>query len=71
MASDEDLKAEIERLRAENEALKKPTGGQMSLKVSKKGGLSVYGLGRFPITSLQGAVDKAAGDGRRDPQLHP
>src|SRR5580704_13148964 len=50
MASDEDLKAEIERLRAENEALKKPTRGQMSLKVSEKGGLSLYGLGRFPVT---------------------
>jgi len=50
MASDEDLKAEIERLRAENEAMKKPTRGQMSLKVSEKGGLSVYGLGRFPVT---------------------
>ena len=50
MASDEDLKAEIERLRAENEALKRPTRGQMSLKVSEKGGLSVYGLGRFPVT---------------------
>ena len=50
MASDEDLKAEIERLRAENEALTKPTRGQMSLKVSEKGGLSVYGLGRFPVT---------------------
>jgi hypothetical protein len=50
MASDEDLKAEIERLKAENEALKKPTRGQMSLKVSEKGGLSVYGLGRFPVT---------------------
>ena len=50
MASDEDLKAEIVRLRAENEALKKPTRGQMSLKVSEKGGLSVYGLGRFPVT---------------------
>jgi hypothetical protein len=49
-ASDEDLKAEIERLRAENEALKKPSRGQMSLKVSEKGGLSVYGLGRFPVT---------------------
>ena len=47
MASDDDLKAEIERLRAENEALKKPARGQMSLKVSEKGGLSVYGLGRF------------------------
>jgi len=50
MASDDDLKTEIERLRAENEALKKPTRGQMSLKVSEKGGLSVYGLGRFPVT---------------------
>jgi hypothetical protein len=50
MASEEDLKTAIERLRAENEALKKPTRGQMSLKVSEKGGLSVYGLGRFPVT---------------------
>ena len=50
MASDENLRAEIERLQAENEALKKPARGQMSLKVSEKGGLSVYGLGRFPVT---------------------
>ena len=51
MASEEDLKQELERLRAENEALKRPTArGQMSLKVSEKGGLSVYGLGRFPVT---------------------
>jgi hypothetical protein len=50
MPSDEDLKAEIDRLRAENEALKKPARGQMSMKVSEKGGLSVYGLGRFPVT---------------------
>jgi hypothetical protein len=46
---EEDLKAEIERLKAENEALKRPRG-QLSLKVSEKGGVSVYGLGRFPIT---------------------
>jgi len=50
MASEEQLQAEIERLRAENESLKKPARGQMSLKVSEKGGLSVYGLGRFPVT---------------------
>jgi hypothetical protein len=50
MASEEELKSEIERLRAENESLKKPTRGQVSLKVSEKGGLSVYGLGRFPVT---------------------
>jgi hypothetical protein len=50
MPTEEELQAEIERLRAENEALKKPTRGQMSLRVSEKGALSVYGLGRFPVT---------------------
>jgi hypothetical protein len=50
MPSEEDLQAEISRLRAENEKLKKPARGAMSLKVSEKGGLSVYGLGRFPVT---------------------
>ena len=50
MATEEELKAEIERLRAENQSLKKHSRGQMSLKVSEKGGLSVYGLGRFPVT---------------------
>ena len=48
--SDEDLKAELERLRAENAALKDRTKRGVSLKVSEKGGVSVYGLGRFPIT---------------------
>ena len=61
MASDEDLKAEIERLRAENEALKKPARGQMSLKVSEKGGLSVYGLGRFPVTLYREQWEKLLG----------
>ncbi|HSJ95706.1 MAG TPA: hypothetical protein VLC53_01455 [Myxococcota bacterium] len=48
--SDEDLKAELERLRAENAALKDRRSRSVSLKVSEKGGLSVYGLGRFPVT---------------------
>ena len=61
MASEEDLKAEIERLRAENEALKKPARGQMSLKVSEKGGLSVYGLGRFPVTLYREQWEKLLG----------
>ncbi len=48
--ADEDLKAELERLRAENERLKNQRGRSVSLRVSEKGGLSVYGLGRFPVT---------------------
>ncbi len=48
--SEQDLKAELERLRAENEALKSRTSKGVSLKVSEKGGVSVYGLGRFPVT---------------------
>jgi hypothetical protein len=48
--SDEDLKAEVERLRAENERLKTQRNRSVSLKVSEKGGVSVYGLGRFPVT---------------------
>jgi len=48
--SDEDLKAELERLKAENERLKSQRGRSVSLKVSEKGGVSVYGLGRFPVT---------------------
>jgi hypothetical protein len=48
--SDEDLKAELERLKAENEQLKNQPRRSVSLKVSEKGGVSVYGLGRFPVT---------------------
>lgn len=62
MPSEEDLQAEIEKLRAENEALKKPaTRGQMSLKVSEKGALSVYGLGRFPVTLYREQWEKLLG----------
>ena len=48
----EDMKAELERLRAENEALKnkKSRSGTLSMKVSEKGALSIYGMGRFPVT---------------------
>ena len=48
--SEEDMKAEVARLKEENERLKARQGRAVSLKVSEKGGLSVYGLGRFPVT---------------------
>ena len=48
----EDLKAEIDRLKAENESLKKKKvgSGSLTMKVSEKGALSVYGMVRFPVT---------------------
>lgn len=49
-ASQEAMQAELERLRAENESLKKRSEKGLSLKVSQKGAVSVYGLGRFPVT---------------------
>jgi hypothetical protein len=48
--SDEDLKAELERLRRENALLKKSASSGIRLKVSEKGAVSVYGMGRFPVT---------------------
>ena len=48
--SDQDMKAELDRLKEENERLKARQSRAVSLKVSEKGGLSVYGLGRFPVT---------------------
>jgi hypothetical protein len=54
--SDDDEKTEIERLKRENEALRAQTrarSGQLAMKVSEKGAVSVYGLGRFPVTLYQ------------------
>ena len=48
--TDEEMRTELERLKAENEQLKSQRGRSVSLKVSEKGGVSVYGLGRFPVT---------------------
>ncbi len=53
MATDEDLKAELERLKTENAALKARGTRGLSMRVSEKGGVSVYGLGRFPVTLYQ------------------
>jgi hypothetical protein len=48
--SDDDMKAELERLRRENAALKKGASDGIRMKVSDKGAVSVYGMGRFPVT---------------------
>ncbi len=48
--ADDELQAELQRLRAENAKLKDQSRRSVYLKVSEKGGLSVYGLGRFPVT---------------------
>ena len=48
--SDEELKSELERLRNENAALKKGASTGVRMKVSEKGAVSIYGMGRFPVT---------------------
>ena len=51
--AEETVEQKLARLEAENKALKdqmERKSGQLRLKVSEKGGLSVYGLGRFPVT---------------------
>jgi len=53
MPNDDDLKAELEKLKAENAALKARGSRGVSMKVSEKGAVSVYGLGRFPVTLYQ------------------
>jgi hypothetical protein len=46
----EDVQAELERLRAENEALKQGRQKDLELRVSTKGAVSLYGIRRFPVT---------------------
>ena len=59
--SDEELRAELARLKEENERLKARPARGMSLKVSEKGALSVYGLGRFPVTLYKEQWQKLLG----------
>jgi len=56
----EDLKDEVARLKAENEALKtkKRRNTEISFKVSQKGAVSVYGMGRFPVTLYKEQWDR-------------
>lgn len=44
----EELKAKLQELEKQVETKKR--SGAMEFRVSEKGGVSVYGLGRFPVT---------------------
>jgi hypothetical protein len=59
--SDEDLKAQLEKLQAENDQLKNKSVRGLSLKVSEKGGVSLYGVGRFPVTLYKEQWTKVLG----------
>jgi hypothetical protein len=50
MSTEDELRAQLEQLKKENESLKARTSKGISLKVSEKGAVSVYGMGRFPVT---------------------
>lgn len=60
MSQEDQLKEELDRLRAENDALKaqRRSGAGLTFRVSEKGAVSVYGLGRFPVTLYQEQWDK-------------
>ena len=56
---DDDVQRELDRLRAENERLRtRRAAGEVTMRVSEKGGVSIYGLGRFPVTLYQEQWEK-------------
>jgi hypothetical protein len=56
---EDEVERELERLRAENERLRaRRAAGDVTMRVSEKGGVSVYGLGRFPVTLYQEQWEK-------------
>ena len=56
--SEDDVQKELERLRNENASLKAGRQAGLTFRVSEKGAVSVYGLGRFPVTLYQEQWDK-------------
>ena len=68
MPNEEEMKAEIERLSAENEALKKPARGQLSLRVSEKGRAFGLRAGTLSGDPVPRAVGETAGHDGPDPR---
>lgn len=62
MTENEQLKAELAKLKAENDLLKTPKAKGLSLKVSEKGAVSIYGLGRFPVTLYRSQMERLMAD---------
>ena len=59
--SNADLRKELEALKAENAKLKAKNSGPLKLKVSAKGGVSLYGLQRFPVTLYRAQWERILG----------
>ena len=59
--SEQDPQAELERLRAENAALKAQQSRAIRLQVSQKGAVSLYGIRRFPVTFYADEWDQILG----------
>jgi len=53
-----ELLARIQQLEQENARLKANGSGKLTLKVSEKGGVSLYGLGRFPVSLYRSQWEK-------------
>ena len=68
--SDEELKSELERLRNEGAALKKGSSTGIRMKVSEKGAVSIYGMGRFPSDLVQRTVAEAVRHVGRHSRVH-
>ncbi len=56
-----ELKAELAKLQQENEKLKTRGPASLRCKVGQKGGVSVYGLGRFPVTLYKSQWERLIG----------
>lgn len=48
------LEAQIAKLMEDNAKLRSAKQGKLTLKVSKAGGVSVYGMGKWPVTLYKG-----------------
>ena len=59
--SEQDLKRQVEELQSQLAAEKSKSKREIRLQVSAKGGVSLYGIRRFPVTFYQEEWDKILG----------